>query len=80
MQGAFKIWLLGFRSEILEYCPSSIVLAREQFYLDKFKPEYNILKIAGSPLRSKLPFFCLPPPGRKTKGRRERGGAVGFFY
>ena len=40
----------GFRLEILEYCPSSIVLDREQFYIDKLNPEYNILKIAGSNL------------------------------
>lgn len=39
-----------FRLEILEYCPSSIVLDREQFYIDKLNPEYNILKIAGSNL------------------------------
>jgi hypothetical protein len=38
----------GFRLEILEYCPNSIVLAREQFYIDNLNPEYNILKIAGS--------------------------------
>src|SRR5207248_3027116 len=25
-----------------------ILIEREQFYLDKFKPEYNILKVAGS--------------------------------
>ena len=28
------------------------------------------------PYSSKLPFFCLPLRGAKTKGRRERGGAV----
>lgn len=39
---------VGFRLEILEYCPSSIVLDREQFFIDKFQPEYNILKVAGS--------------------------------
>lgn len=45
-----KYGYAGFRLEILEYCPVSIVLAKEQFYLDKFNPEYNILKIAGSNL------------------------------
>lgn len=25
-------------------------MKKEQFYIDKFKPEYNILKVAGSPL------------------------------
>jgi hypothetical protein len=43
-----KYGYVGFRLEILEYCPSSIVQAREQFYIDKLNPEYNILKIAGS--------------------------------
>jgi group I intron endonuclease len=45
-----KYGYAGFRLEILEYCPTSIVLDREQFYLDKLNPEYNILKIAGSNL------------------------------
>ena len=37
-----------FTLEILEYCEPSDVVSREQFYLDLFKPEYNILRIAGS--------------------------------
>lgn len=40
----------GFRLEILEYCSREVLLQREQFYFDKFSPEYNILKVAGSPL------------------------------
>jgi group I intron endonuclease len=40
----------GFRLEILEYCPANILIQREQFYFDMFKPVYNTLKIAGSPL------------------------------
>lgn len=40
----------GFRLEILEYCPRDTLIQREQFYFDKLNPEYNILKIAGSPL------------------------------
>lgn len=39
-----------FTFEILEYCNKEDVLIREQYYLDLLKPEYNILKIAGSPL------------------------------
>ena len=39
-----------FRFEILEYCPVEELLKREQFYFDELKPEYNILKIAGSTL------------------------------
>jgi NUMOD1 domain len=36
--------------EILEYCDTDNLLKREQYYLDNLKPEYNILKIAGSVL------------------------------
>ena len=39
-----------FRLEILEFCKKDEVLAKEQYYLDLIKPEYNILKKAGSPL------------------------------
>ena len=38
----------NFKLEILEYCEVDILLEREQYYLDRFNPEYNILKIAGS--------------------------------
>lgn len=42
----------NFRLEILVHCEpeKSIILEKEQFYIDKFRPEYNILMIAGSPL------------------------------
>ena len=43
-----KYGYAGFRLEILEYCALEVLLSREQFYFDKFSPEYNILKIAGS--------------------------------
>jgi hypothetical protein len=36
--------------EILEYCEPNEVLNREQYYLDNLKPEYNIVKTAGSTL------------------------------
>ena len=45
-----KYGIAGFKLEILEYCSSSDVVAREQFYLDYYQPEYNILKLAGSSL------------------------------
>lgn len=41
---------VNFRLEILEHCESSELLKREQHYIDLLKPEYNILKIAGSRL------------------------------
>lgn len=34
--------------EILEYCPQTELLEREQFYLDLLIPEYNVLKHAYS--------------------------------
>jgi len=40
----------SFTLEILEYCSIEKVIEREQYYLDLLKPEYNILKIAGSSL------------------------------
>lgn len=43
----------GFSLEILEYCEPSEVIAREQYYLERLNPEYNILKNAGSPLGRK---------------------------
>jgi group I intron endonuclease len=33
---------------ILEYCSPSDTVSTEQYYIDLYKPEYNILKIAGS--------------------------------
>lgn len=40
--------MLIFFLEILEYCEVSKCLKREQYYMDLFKPEYNLLKTAGS--------------------------------
>lgn len=39
-----------FNLYILEYCDLDILIKREQYYLDLLKPEYNILKVAGSRL------------------------------
>ena len=44
-------WLIITKTlEILEYCDRSIVINREQYYLDKYEPEYNILTKAVSSL------------------------------
>jgi len=40
----------NFQLEILEYCESSNVIEREQYYLDLSQPEYNVLLKAGSSL------------------------------
>jgi hypothetical protein len=38
---------------ILEYCEPSVLVKREQYYLETLKCEYNILRIANSRLGSK---------------------------
>jgi group I intron endonuclease len=43
-----------FSLEILEYCSPEIVIKREQYYIDLYKPEYNVLKVAGSSLGRKI--------------------------
>ena len=43
-----KYGFSSFTLEILEYCDKDNVLEREQYYLDLIKPEYNIVKVAGS--------------------------------
>lgn len=37
-----------FKLEILEFCDADVLISREQYYIDELKPEFNILKIAGS--------------------------------
>ena len=44
----------NFSLDILEYCETKLLLEREQYYIYTLKPEYNILKIAGSRLGHKL--------------------------
>jgi len=43
----------SFNLEVIEYCDPIILIEREQYYLDNLKPEYNILKVAGSSFRRK---------------------------
>ena len=56
-----------FYLEIFEYCEPKECLKREQYYLDLFKPEYNILKVAGSLLGFKHSEVT------KTKMKSRRG-------
>jgi len=39
-----KFKLSNFKFTILEYCDTSVLSEREQFYIDKYKPQYNIRK------------------------------------
>ena len=41
----------AFSLEILVYCDRDELMREEKFYLDLLKPEWNILKIPGSPFR-----------------------------
>lgn len=68
----------GFRLEILEYCPILIVLDREQFYIDKLNPEYNILKIAGSNLGYKHSEASLKLMSEASKSRNESKEVLKF--
>nr|QBM09603.1 hypothetical protein [Dactylella sp.] len=43
----------NFSLEILEYCDPQTCIKREQYFLDQFKPIYNLNKTAGSRLGSK---------------------------
>jgi group I intron endonuclease len=47
-QSLLKNGYSKFSLEILEYCAASDCVKREQYYMDLFQPEYNILKKAGS--------------------------------
>jgi hypothetical protein len=46
-QALIEYGFANFNLEILEYCDPKDVLSREQFFLDYFKPELNILTVAG---------------------------------
>jgi group I intron endonuclease len=43
----------NFSVRILEYCDKSKLLVKEQYYIDKLNPQYNILKITRNYLNSK---------------------------
>lgn len=60
----------GFRLEILEECSVDILIQREQFYFDKFKPEYNILNTAGSPLGYRHSEAAKKLIGEASKNRK----------
>lgn len=66
-----KYGYAGFRLDILEYCSSTEVLSREQFYLDSCKPEYNILKIARSNLGYKHSEASLKLMSKASKSRNQ---------
>lgn len=42
-----KYGYAGFRLEILEYCSPEVLPVKLQYYIDSFKPEYNISAVPG---------------------------------
>jgi group I intron endonuclease len=59
----------NFNLEILEYCDSSELLTREQYYFDLLNPEYNILKNAYSSLGYKHSAESRAKMSASTLGR-----------
>ena len=64
----------NFQLEILEYCDPSIIIEREQYYIDLLIPEYNILKVAGSSFGYKHTVESLKKMSEIAKNRSTRGG------
>ena len=64
----------SFRFEILEYCEPEKCLEREQYYLDLLKPEYNILKKAGSSLGFKHSEETVIKISTASKGNQKAKG------
>lgn len=56
--------------DILEYCSYDELIKREQYYIDKLKPSYNILKIAGSSEGLKHSEVTKQILSKKNIGRR----------
>lgn len=61
-----------FTLEILEYCDTHTLLVREQYYIDKLMPEYNILTKAGSSLGFKHSEKTKLKMSIKTKDHLEK--------
>jgi len=75
-----------FELDILEYCDPVNLIAREQYYIDLLKPEYNILKVAGSLFGYKHTEKTLAKMSEIAKNRSEetkaklREAALGKTY
>nr|YP_009160660.1 GIY-YIG endonuclease [Hirsutella minnesotensis]AKR17989.1 GIY-YIG endonuclease [Hirsutella minnesotensis] len=59
----------GFKLEILEYCSIEELINKEQYYINKYKPEFNILKLAGSSLGFKHSEASKELMSQLAKGR-----------
>jgi hypothetical protein len=70
-----KYGLSNFSLEILDYCERPCVIYWEQCSLDLWKPEYNILPIAGSRLGSKHSEETINLISTSLLGRKRPFGA-----
>nr|QCW06925.1 hypothetical protein [Drechslerella brochopaga] len=59
----------AFKLIILEYCEPSSALEREQYYINRDLPEYNILKVAGSSIGFKRSEETRNKISNANKGR-----------
>lgn len=63
-----KYGYMNFSLSILEFCDKSILLDREQHYLDSLQPKYNILNLAGSSLGYTQPQESKDKRSKALKG------------
>ena len=68
-QAISKYGLDNFTLEILEYSCKDSTIEREQFYLDKLQPEYNLLKKAGSNFGFKHSLLSRKKMSERALGR-----------
>ena len=64
-----KLGYSHFKLDILEYCDPIRLIQREQYYIDKLNPEYNILNIAGSSVGFKHSITTKDILREKSRGR-----------
>jgi group I intron endonuclease len=60
----------NFQLEILEYCTKEKAVDREQYYIDLFKPEYNLNSTAGSRLGSNHSEETKRKMSKSAQGRK----------
>lgn len=60
----------AFEFGVVEDCAPEKCIGREQFWMDFFRPEYNILKVAGSPLGRKMSIEARAKMSAAQKGRK----------
>lgn len=65
-----KYGYFNFQLEILEYCSKEFVINREQYYIDLFKPTYNLNYTAGSRLGSSHSEATKEKMSNSVKGRK----------